>query len=70
MVSVRHRFDAQDRIAALTDGWQRNETGGGWDGMLGRELWSCMQDPTMIELYRTLVKQARTRGAVRIHVPV
>lgn len=67
MGSVRYRIDAQDRITALLDGWPRGEASpGGWDRVIGRELWSCMEDPTTIELYRTLVKLARARGAVRI----
>jgi hypothetical protein len=63
--AIRYWIDAQDRIIRVNDEWAKfaaeNDGGpvGPAAGILGRNLWSFIEDPTLCNLYREMVLLAR-----------
>jgi len=63
--TIRYWIDAQDRVIRVNDEWakfaEENDGGpvGPATGILGRTLWSFIEDPTLSELYVKMVLLAR-----------
>jgi hypothetical protein len=63
--TIRYWIDARYRIVRVNDEWAKfaseNEGGpvGSSAGIVGRTLWSFMEDPTLCNLYREMVVLAR-----------
>jgi hypothetical protein len=69
---VRYSIDDKDRIFQVNDDWLRfaAENDGGKvtpPSILGKSLWSCIEDPTLSELYQKLVEAARLGKRVRFN---
>lgn len=63
----RYTIDAQDRITGFGDGTaQAGPRFDGANALIGRTWWTCIEDVTTQELYRSLVEVARKRREVRV----
>jgi hypothetical protein len=63
--TIRYWIDAHDRVIRVNDEWEKfaEENDGGpvgpAAGIVGKELWSFIDDPTLCNLYREMVLLAR-----------
>lgn len=67
-----YRIDALDNIFYVNDAWMvwaRQNDGDSVmpDYVLGRKLWACMGDPTVLQIYQRMVAQARAGKPVQFN---
>lgn len=62
---LAYRIDDQDRIHEVDEGWRDSAGRLGTAEVLGRPLWDFVRDPTVVAIYRQMIRHAREGHPVR-----